>query len=32
MNGISFATWSANFIDSGDDLDVSSSSKSLEPF
>lgn len=32
MNGISFATWSADFIDSGDDLDVSSSSKSLEPF
>lgn len=32
MNGISFATWSANFIDSGDDLDVSSSSKSLESF
>lgn len=32
MNGISFATWSANVVDSGDDLDVSSSSKSLEPF
>ena len=32
MNGVSFATWSADFIDSGDDLDVSSSSKSLEPF
>ena len=32
LNGISFATWSASVIDSGDDLDISSSSKSLEPF
>lgn len=32
MNGIAFATWSENFIDLGDDLDISSSSKALEPF
>ncbi len=32
LNGIAFATWSANYIDFGDDLDVSASSKTLEPF
>ena len=30
--GLSFATWSASYIDAGDDLDISNTSTSLEPF
>lgn len=30
--GLSFATWSATYIDAGDDLDISNTSVSLEPF
>lgn len=31
-NGLSFATWSSSYIDVGDDLDISTSTKILEPF
>lgn len=31
-NGISFATWTSDFIDIGDDLDISTTSRSLEQF
>jgi hypothetical protein len=31
-NGISFATWSSTMIDVGDDLDVSTSNRTLEDF
>lgn len=30
--GISFATWSSDYIDTGDDLEVSNSMKKLEDF
>jgi hypothetical protein len=32
LPGISFATWSASYIDNGDDLEISINSKILEPF
>ena len=32
VDGISFATWSANMIDAGDDLTVSTMSRTLEDF
>ena len=32
VDGISFATWSASLIDSGDDLEVSTMNRSLEDF
>lgn len=32
INGISFATWTSNIIDVGDDMDVSSVSRTLEVF
>ena len=32
LNGISFATWTNGFIDLGDDLDVSNTSRALEVF
>ena len=31
-NGLSFASWTSSFIDLGDDLDVSNTARSLEPF
>ena len=31
-NGLSFASWSAKYIERGDDLDVSNSSRTLEEF
>lgn len=31
-DGLNFATWSADFIDAGDDLDTSNMIKTLEPF
>ena len=31
-SGISFATWTSDFINLGDDLEVSSGVKALEPF
>ena len=32
VDGISFATWSANLIDAGDDLEVSTMNRTLEDF
>lgn len=32
INGLSFATWTADVIDVGDDMNVSSMSRTLEPF
>lgn len=32
IDGISFATWSANLIDVGDDLNISTMSRTLEDF